>query len=76
MGVSIDLVWYMLCAAWRTSHLVTYGVIHHLNKPTPLVSVSLEELFVPSLTLTRRYRNGELLQNVVEPLLVVRTTGT
>lgn len=71
MGISADLMWYMLSAAWRTSYLVTYGVMHHLSKPTPLVSGSLEVLFVPSLTFTRSYRNGELHQNVVEPPLVV-----
>lgn len=76
MGVSVDLIWYMLSAAYRTTYLVTYGVMHHLSKPTPMVSGSLEELFVPCLTLSRSYRNGELHQNVVEPLLVVRTTGT
>lgn len=54
MGVSTDLCFYMLGAAYRTMYLLFFGVLHHLRKPTPLVVGSPEYMEVVKATLALR----------------------
>jgi hypothetical protein len=54
MGVSFDLVAYLFAAAGRTVYLLVFGVMHHLQKPTPLAVDSTEYLALVQATLHLR----------------------
>ena len=54
MGVSFDLIAYLLTSVGRTMYLLAYGVMHHLQKPTPLDVGSPEYMDVVRTTLSLR----------------------